>query len=460
MTAVLDRLATEELDSDMTQNHSDLSYRVEEREQLDEMIRYLESPERSEAVVIISPRKAIPPYGVSPRALADELAGRARVYAIASLKLCWALDRFDQHRTYGGAVRITGSTGWSIVIRTDYDNAWDRILDTVEEVENQALIASLPREEKPNTPPTIARSACTVTPGDLARRQSSPEPTPTPTPTPTPAPKPGPVRPTSPKPGPIPAAAEPPSTIPDASTRIRADDTNTDLATIRNELARAEQELDSTKRELDSTRSELDRARQERDALSERLVDSDRVEELRAEYNDDRARRREAESRATSATSQLSKAEALIDTLTAELAAERAPVFSDPQQQLRDEVERTWLRLTPEVERREYPLREYAIGAAFIDSLDLPQAPRAKIIEVVVEVLTRRALNKPSRAVHAHGNGRSAGTSGQMVRADGARAYRCYIRTHTPQAPRLLWWELTDGTAELALAARHDDPMP
>ncbi|KMV15983.1 hypothetical protein ACT17_23115 [Mycolicibacterium conceptionense] len=454
MTAVLDHPTTEHLASEMPKHHSDLSYRVEEREQLDEMIRYLESPDRSEAVVIVSPRKAIPPYGVSPRALAEELAGRARVYAIASLKLCWALDRFDQHRTYGGAVRITGSTGWSIVIRTDYDNAWDRILDTVEEVENHTLITPGPRDEKPNTSPTIARSACTVTPGDLARRRSSPEPTPAR------APKPGPIRPSAPKPGPIPAAAEPPATVPDAAAPTRDDDTNTDLAAIRNELARVEQELDSTKRDLDSTRSELDRARQERDALSERLVDSDRVEELRAEYNDERDRRREAESRAISAASQLSKAEAHIEALTSELAAERAPVFSDPEQRLRDEVERTWLRLTPEVERRKYPLREYAIGAAFIDSLDLPQAPRAKIIEVIVEVLTRRALNKPSRAVHAHGNGRSAGTSGQMVRADGARAYRCYIRTHTPQAPRLLWWELTDGTVELALAARHDDPMP
>ena len=174
----------------------------------------------------------------------------------------------------------------------------------------------------------------------------------------------------------------------------------------------------------------------------------------------ERDKRVSAEERATAATRELAAARAEAERLRNELDALTAPLFSDPEEQFRDDVTRCWLRQIAEPERPRWALREFQVGPAFLDHLDMPQAPRVKILEVVVDVLTRRAFEMPSRSVRAHGNGGSAGVNGQMVRADGASAYRCNIRANTPQAPRLMWWELTDGTVELALAGHHDDPMP
>jgi hypothetical protein len=174
----------------------------------------------------------------------------------------------------------------------------------------------------------------------------------------------------------------------------------------------------------------------------------------------ERAARKKAEERAAGATKDLASARSEITRLRAEIDTENLPLFSDPEEQFRDDVQRTWLRQVSEHERGSWPLRDFRLGPEFLSNLDIPQAPRKKIIEVVVDVLTRRAFDMTSRAVRAHGNGGSAGTNGQLVRSDGAAGYRCNIRMNTPQAPRLMWWELTDGTVELALAGRHDDPMP
>lgn len=179
-----------------------------------------------------------------------------------------------------------------------------------------------------------------------------------------------------------------------------------------------------------------------------------------SELDDERAKRARAEERAAAAARELSAARSEIEQLRRVLAAESAPLFADPETQFRDDVQRSWLRQIPERDRPQCPLRAFQIGPKFLDSVDMPQAPRRKIVEVVVDVLTRRAFEMPSRSVRAHGDGGPAGVNGQVVRADGATGFRCNIRANTPQAPRLMWWELTDGSVELALAGRHDDVMP
>ena len=181
---------------------------------------------------------------------------------------------------------------------------------------------------------------------------------------------------------------------------------------------------------------------------------------LETALDEERTLRSTAEARTAAVARELTAAHAEIDRLRAVLDAESAPLFSDPEERFRDDVQRTWLRTVSETERRDHPLRAFRLGPEFLGSLDLPQAPRTKIVEVVVDVLTRRAYAMASRAVRPHGAGGAAGVTGQVVRADGATGYRANIRTNTPQAPRLMWWELTDGTVELALAGRHDDPMP
>lgn len=155
----------------------------------------------------------------------------------------------------------------------------------------------------------------------------------------------------------------------------------------------------------------------------------------------------------------LAAAKAKIASLEAERVDESA-LFSDPEEQFRDEVTRAWLRSTPEADRGVFPLRDYVLGREFLDSLGTVPAPRAKVVGVVVDVLTRRAYDIPARQVHPQGRGAAATVTGQLVRDDGAGGYRCHIRTATANAPRLLWWECVDGSVELARAASHDDPMP
>lgn len=134
-----------------------------------------------------------------------------------------------------------------------------------------------------------------------------------------------------------------------------------------------------------------------------------------------------------------------------------AQVFSDPEQQFRYEVEQAWLTHLPEASRDEWPLREYQLGPDFVDSITDPKfqmASNEHIVSTAVDVITRRAYDLAARAVHPQLEG-EAGK--QVVRArDKASAYRCTILTK-PGGPRLLWWELTDGTVELARAAGHDD---
>lgn len=179
-----------------------------------------------------------------------------------------------------------------------------------------------------------------------------------------------------------------------------------------------------------------------------------------SELEYERAKRMRAEEKSTAMVRELAAARAEIARLRAELDFVSTPMFDDPETQFRDDVERSWLRQIVESDRPQWSLREFRVGPRFLDSLDMPQASRRKIIEVVVDVLTRRAFEMPARSVRAQGDGGPAGVNGQVVRPDGATGYRCNIRANTPQAPRLMWWELTDGTVELALAGRHDDPMP
>lgn len=132
-------------------------------------------------------------------------------------------------------------------------------------------------------------------------------------------------------------------------------------------------------------------------------------------------------------------------------------LFADDADQLRHDLQQTWLRQVPECDRSANCLRGYRLGDRFLDGLKTVTAPRDRVLTVLVDVLTRRAYSMPARAVHPHGTHRGGP---QLTRDDGGRAYRATVKDGTPGAPRLLWWELVDGTVELAWAGHHDDPMP
>jgi len=132
-------------------------------------------------------------------------------------------------------------------------------------------------------------------------------------------------------------------------------------------------------------------------------------------------------------------------------------VYADPENQLRYEIEQYWLRTVPENERAEASLTGYVLGLDFLDSLAAIQVVgRGAVVAAIVDVLTGLATVKNGRRAHRQRVGRGGGTA-PLLRADGASAWRCDIRSSTPAAPRLLWWALTDGGIELAKATVHDD---
>ncbi len=171
---------------------------------------------------------------------------------------------------------------------------------------------------------------------------------------------------------------------------------------------------------------------------------------LRDQLTREKAERHNAERELVNLRGRVLELEAAV----AELSAPARPVFDDPEKQLRHEIEQAWLTSGPETERG--ILRQFTVGPDLLDDLTAHIIDRARTLRVVVDVLTRRAFTMPSREVHPFRTDESGGASAH-TRDDGATAYRASIKVNSPGAPRLMWWELPDGTVELARAAHHDD---
>ncbi|MFF8786772.1 hypothetical protein [Streptomyces sp. NPDC015125] len=131
--------------------------------------------------------------------------------------------------------------------------------------------------------------------------------------------------------------------------------------------------------------------------------------------------------------------------------------YSDPEKQFRYEVEQVWLWRYTENERQDWPLRPYSFGPDWLASLgdDLP-VHRRDIVDVVTDVLTGRAASLTGRQVRPHKTYASGGAP-QLVRGDGATAWRCNIKNNSPAAPRMTWWKLSEGAVELGRISLHDD---
>ncbi|MFI6281617.1 hypothetical protein [Streptomyces sp. NPDC050988] len=129
-------------------------------------------------------------------------------------------------------------------------------------------------------------------------------------------------------------------------------------------------------------------------------------------------------------------------------------VYDDPERQFRYEIEQHWLWTVPETDRDEHPLTDYRLGRDWLAALEaIELVDRNKILDVVVEVLTGRAVGSAARRPRRM---RIAG-SAPRTRADGAIAWRCDIKQGTAAAPRLMYWRLPDNTVELGRVAAHDD---
>lgn len=121
------------------------------------------------------------------------------------------------------------------------------------------------------------------------------------------------------------------------------------------------------------------------------------------------------------------------------------------------ELRHAYLASTTDADRTTYPWQDPTLGPAFLDSLAHTQGvSRERVVTVCAHVACRRAPTVPSLELHALRTD-EAGGSPQRTRADGAKAYRASLQAGTPAARRLHYWQLPDGTVELANVTYHDD---
>ncbi|HMR48556.1 MAG TPA: hypothetical protein PKE40_05370 [Arachnia sp.] len=205
-----------------------------------------------------------------------------------------------------------------------------------------------------------------------------------------------------------------------------------------------------------ATTDEFAALRTERDSLAADLLRARRA--LLAK--EDELRRRKAQAR--DANNEVAK---LRRSLASSEAAVRAAdadavAFTDPVEQLDYDVRLAWARRIPAAEKRALPLAGYTLGPDFLDSLQHIQGvDRGKVIEVLVDVLTGRVHQLHGRATHQLRTGTGGGDP-FVSRPDGATCWRVSLQHKTPQARRLHYWQLNDGTIELSAIRLHDDFRP
>lgn len=130
--------------------------------------------------------------------------------------------------------------------------------------------------------------------------------------------------------------------------------------------------------------------------------------------------------------------------------------FADPNDQFRHEVYLEWVARIPAGQKAELALPEYAIGPAFLDSIEQTGGvDRAKVVQVVVEVLTGLAEQLDGRDLHPLRTAESGG-SAPLTRDGGWTAWRVALQRESPAARRLHYWR-RGAEVELARVVVHDD---
>lgn len=134
--------------------------------------------------------------------------------------------------------------------------------------------------------------------------------------------------------------------------------------------------------------------------------------------------------------------------------------FADPSDQLRFEVDLAWARRTTAEEKPDLPLAAWTLSGGFMDTLSAVEGiDRAKVVDVIVDVLTGRAWQIEARQVHQLRTS-EAGNAPTVVRDDGAICWRANLQTKTASARRLHWWQLPSGAIEISAVRLHDDVRP
>jgi hypothetical protein len=134
------------------------------------------------------------------------------------------------------------------------------------------------------------------------------------------------------------------------------------------------------------------------------------------------------------------------------------PLFLDPETEFRFAVTLEWARRIPAAEKGGKPLAGYTIGPDFLESVAQAEGvSRAKVVAVVVEVLTGQVQHIAGRDLHQL---RAGGAGGRYVRRDEAAVFgRVALQRVSPGARRLHYWRNGDHF-ELSRVVLHDDFRP
>ncbi|MFT3797332.1 hypothetical protein [Microbacterium sp.] len=252
---------------------------------------------------------------------------------------------------------------------------------------------------------------------------------------------------------PVPAAEAPASDLPVHSAAAPSDGppaaTSADVEALRDEVAELRSGVARLGRELraGTDLETLDRLRDEASAMSIELAR-------------ERGRMRERDQMIARLTQELREARAAragAEPVTRRTERESWPSADD---WVRHEVTVAWAARTVASEKRAYPIAPYAIGSRFADSLGaLDDAQFAKAMRAVVDVVTGRVAEIPSRELHRLRTG-FGGDDPFVERADGAKCWRASIEQNAASARRLHYWELPGGRIELSRIVLHDDVEP
>lgn len=133
-------------------------------------------------------------------------------------------------------------------------------------------------------------------------------------------------------------------------------------------------------------------------------------------------------------------------------------LFLDAEEQFRYEVSCEWAQRIPAAEKAERPLAPYTLGPDFLASIDQAEGvSRAKVVAVVVEVLTGQVQRMGGRDLHRLRDG-LAGSS-YVSRPDGATCWRVALQRNAAAARRLHYWRTSHGY-EFSRVVLHDDYRP
>jgi hypothetical protein len=245
-----------------------------------------------------------------------------------------------------------------------------------------------------------------------------------------------------PQPGPAPTPAPPATPAGPAPKGKALQDAQLALAAAVTRAETAEREATTSARLAQQLKSENEQLLVEVHELEARIARLERsLGEQKRKYRQADLRRQQAESRTPTSD-------------------DDGPWFTDPADQFRHEVRTAWVRGVPAAQKASLPLRDYALGPRFLDSLTLGGISRRKVVETVVHVVTGRAADINGLQLHRLRTD-DGGDSPPVTRdADGATCFRVSLQVNTPSARRLHFWRLPDGGYELSRVVLHDDVEP